>query len=98
VSKTKSDPQTLFWKRVKITDGCWLWQGSLTVFKVGEHGLYGPETYQCLVDFDRDEITPDELAYGDYTPGRYAWILKDVKQIDPVPAKGHLGLWNWDAQ
>ena len=35
--------------------------------------------------------------YGDFTPGRFAWILADVQKIDPVPAKGKQGLWNWEA-
>lgn len=40
------------------------------------------------------ELTDNELAFGDYTPGRFAWILKDVKMLDnPIPAKGMLGLW-----
>ncbi|WP_409175496.1 hypothetical protein [Brevibacillus fortis] len=36
-----------------------------------------------------------ELAFGWYDLGRYAWEMTDVKQIDPVPAKGQQGLWNW---
>lgn len=40
------------------------------------------------------EITDQERAFGDYTPGRYAWLLADVRPLDaPVPAKGALGLW-----
>ena len=37
-----------------------------------------------------------ELAFGNYTPGRYAWILEGVKPLaDPIPAKGALSLWEW---
>ena len=37
-----------------------------------------------------------EFSFGDYTPGRYGWILEDVKLLPaPVPAKGMLGLWEW---
>lgn len=36
-----------------------------------------------------------ELPYGDYTPGRWGWLLTDVQPIDPVPAKGKLGFWEW---
>lgn len=40
------------------------------------------------------QITDQERAFGDYTPGRYAWLLADVRPLDaPVPAKGALGLW-----
>lgn len=38
-----------------------------------------------------------ELAFGDYTPGRFAWVLDDIKKIDePLEARGALGLWNWE--
>lgn len=41
-------------------------------------------------------LSPDELALGDYTPGRYAWKLANVKKLpEPVPIKGRQGLWNW---
>ena len=41
-------------------------------------------------------ITHDERAFGDYAPGRYAWLLDNVKILpEPIPAKGRLGLWEW---
>lgn len=41
-------------------------------------------------------ISDNEAAFGDYNPGRYAFILDDVKPLpEPVPAKGRLGLWEW---
>jgi hypothetical protein len=41
-------------------------------------------------------LTEQEEAFGDYTPGRYAWLLADVRPLaEPVPAKGALGLWPW---
>jgi hypothetical protein len=37
-----------------------------------------------------------ELSFGDYTLGRFAWVLEDVRQLpEPIPAKGHQSLWNW---
>jgi activating signal cointegrator 1 len=37
-----------------------------------------------------------EYRYGDYSEGRWAWILVNVQRLDPaVPAKGALGLWEW---
>lgn len=45
---------------------------------------------------NKREITGNELEFGDYTPGRYAWILENVRQIEPVPVKGKQGLWNWE--
>jgi hypothetical protein len=38
-----------------------------------------------------------ELSFGDYTPGRYAWILRDVQMLEkPVPVKGKQRLWDWN--
>lgn len=43
------------------------------------------------------KVEGNELAFGDYTPGHYAWILEDVQRLpEPVPAKGRLGLWDWE--
>lgn len=42
------------------------------------------------------EVSLHELAFGDFTPGRYAWVLADVVRLDrPVPARGGQGLWEW---
>ena len=42
-------------------------------------------------------LTSQERAFGDYTPGRYAWLLSDVRPLAaPIPAKGQLGLWRWE--
>jgi len=37
-----------------------------------------------------------EAIFGDFTPGRYAWILANVEPLDrPIPAQGSQGLWEW---
>lgn len=36
-----------------------------------------------------------EIEFGDFGPGRFAWILRNVSPITPVPAKGSLLLWDW---
>lgn len=42
-------------------------------------------------------ILGDERAFGDYSPGRWAWVLKNVVALpEPIPAKGKLGLWELD--
>ena len=42
-------------------------------------------------------LSRDEIALGDYTIGRYAWVLEGVDKLPrPVPAKGRQGLWNWN--
>jgi hypothetical protein len=53
------------------------------------------------------EITPEfsrllseqEIAFGDYTPGRYAWILDNIQCLpEPVWCPGHQGLWEWSGR
>lgn len=48
---------------------------------------------------DMRSFTPilgNERAFGDYAPGRYAWLLADVTPLaEPIPARGALGLWEW---
>jgi hypothetical protein len=39
-----------------------------------------------------------EYEFGDYTPGRWMLLLRNIVALDkPIPAKGKLGLWNWEA-
>lgn len=34
--------------------------------------------------------------YGDFSMGRWLWILRDIEKVDnPIPATGHQGLWEW---
>lgn len=41
-------------------------------------------------------LTAQELAFGDFTPGRYAWFLADIKKLmSPIIVKGAMGLWEW---
>jgi hypothetical protein len=43
------------------------------------------------------ELTAQEIAFGDYTPGRFGWLLDNVRPLAaPVMARGALGLWNWE--
>ncbi len=42
------------------------------------------------------ELDERELAFGDYAPGRWAWLLADVAPLPhPIAAKGSRGLWEW---
>lgn len=43
-------------------------------------------------------VQPDEQerAFGNYAPGRYAWIFSTIYQLrTPQPVRGTLGLWTW---
>jgi activating signal cointegrator 1 len=40
-----------------------------------------------------------EFCFGDYTPGRFAWLLEGIEPLEkPIPAKGQLGLWEFDLE
>lgn len=40
---------------------------------------------------------PKEYICGEYSIGRYAWVLKNIQKIEkPIPAKGHLNIWNFE--
>ena len=48
-------------------------------------------------DADRWALSTQEIAFGDYGVGRYAWFLRDIKLLpEPIAAKGSLGLWEWE--
>lgn len=45
-----------------------------------------------------EKIKKDETEYlcGHYELGRYAWVISEVKLIEEIPAKGKLGIWNYE--
>lgn len=44
-----------------------------------------------------DGLTEQERALGDYSPGRWAWVLKNPVMFDmPIYARGKQGWWEWD--
>lgn len=46
---------------------------------------------------DGSTIEGLEVAFGDYTEGRYTWKLANVQAFEvPIEAKGQLSLWNWN--
>lgn len=38
---------------------------------------------------------PQEYLCGDFQEGRYAWVLDNIESIEPIKAKGELGIWNY---
>ena len=41
-------------------------------------------------------LSPPEVVFGDYSPGRWAWRIEDVEALpEPVPARGKQGIWEW---
>lgn len=58
------------------------------VVAVAEIVAYQPAEEAALA------ISGLERRLGDYSPGRWAWSLDNVRALpEPVPAAGHLGLW-----
>ncbi len=42
----------------------------------------------------RVPLRPQERLFGDYSPGRFAWILEDIKPLKtPMPFRGRQGLF-----
>jgi activating signal cointegrator 1 len=45
----------------------------------------------------REELSEQELLFGNYEDGRYAWFMELVERFEkPIPAKGNRLLWNWN--
>jgi hypothetical protein len=66
----------------------WAWQGS------NGAPLYPPQNWLSVRKLPI--VSPvTQRPFGDFAPGRFAWLLDDVQPIEPVPAKGHQGLWEW---
>lgn len=43
------------------------------------------------------DFPESELPFGDFSPGRYAWHLTNVRALEnPIPARGSQSLWEWD--
>lgn len=44
-------------------------------------------------DYEYDDLD-DQIPYGDWQPGRWAWELANVERFDrPIPVKGKQGVW-----
>lgn len=71
----------------------------ITVTETGDqlHNWHYVEGSQPRAWAKRDPFdVSDQLPYGDFTPGRYAWILENVRAVSPpVEAKGRQQLWGW---
>jgi len=51
--------------------------------------------YKIVFFSDLDVSLPERL-FGDFTIGRYVWMMENMKKLEsPIPAKGAMGLWEW---
>ncbi len=47
----------------------------------------------------RDKMSAQELAFGDFSDGRFMWRMINVWKLPrPIPCKGALGLWEIPAE
>lgn len=71
-------------------------RGQMQVEVINEHGC-GGHLVKSIVGraTTRTYIRPDR--FGDFSVGRWLWILTDIQPLDPpILATGHQGFWNWD--
>lgn len=55
--------------------------------------LIACEPVESVMVVDGDGTLERERAFGDYSPGRYAWLFGDVHQlVAPYPVRGRQGL------
>lgn len=85
------------WDSLKCIEGLFQRPGELDQLPVGAIVGKGRLVRCNLIteDFLRT-LTPQELALGDFSIGRYAWEFSDLHPIEPIPAIGKQGLWNWE--
>lgn len=58
--------------------------------------LHEPLSWDSTYPPVSELVIGNQAPYGDFTPGRWAWLLDDVQPLAvPIPAKGRLGLWDW---
>ncbi len=57
------------------------------------------ECFQFNSETVAEFIETREFECGDFEFGRWGWRLREVKSLPvPVPAIGHLGLWEWTVE
>jgi hypothetical protein len=55
-----------------------------------------PVTDTGLAENTLAQLTMEEKAFGDYSVGRYAWLLNDAVMFErPIPARGMLNVWEY---
>lgn len=61
----------------------------IAIYRITDQGVEG----------FRPQPPPNEIAFGNYSPGRYAWLLANVRALpEPVPATGQQGLWTYEGE
>ena len=69
------------------------------VVLIAENGWLGALEPQVDLWFPHRPVPDDQRPFGDFTPGRYAWLLTNITPLPaPIPAKGRRSLWDWDGE
>jgi hypothetical protein len=67
--------------------------------------IIGEVTLTAILRVEDFEVTDDEMnrmsleekAFGDYSAGRYGWVLEDaINYVTPIPARGYLRMWDFE--
>ncbi len=68
------------------------------VVKVSKHPLFLATAIRTHLGKDHsDQDFERELTFGDYSPGRYMWLLSNVRALpQPIPARARPGLFEVD--
>ncbi len=61
-------------------------------FILGQANLESVKKYDSEEELSKDK----DLHLADNTWGNYGFILKNVKRIKPIPAKGQLNFWEFN--
>ncbi len=58
--------------------------------------LYHPTMGSAVDPEDDGRSIPDQAPYGDFMPGRFAWLLDNIIRLpEPPAARGGQRIWNW---
>lgn len=69
----------------------------IDTFKMGAVWGMIQQNMKCSIGGNIIDFTEQEIAFGDYYPGRYGWLLSDPVLFEkPIPAKGKLGIWEFE--
>ena len=78
------------------------WQEEYALGRLPQHPPLGcvlcvVTLVDCLpTETARELINREEMRWGDYYEGRFAWKLENLRVlVAPIPAKGMQGFWEW---
>ena len=88
MSKSENVEKAMSYLKSELNPGCILCKCNLV------DCIYMTEEFIQKIKNDTNESN-----YGHYKVGRYAWTLELIEVLEePIPAKGKLGIWNYEAE